>query len=272
MELARSISTDICPYEKNRCYSIQSSNRDISSDLARHEISFNPRENLSSQSKNNVDDTSDCLNRNQILSECKPLRIMTWNINGLGDKIGEEDIQDMIKATDICVFLESKKGPDFVAEIPGYICKNFSRNKPVKNRNHYAGGILIFVSEINKSLVQFDSVSEHIVWVTIKSGVILPTLPLHIGFVYIPPINSSGNDKSIDYYDTLYNEIAIRRATGQVALCGDFNGRTSNIVGYVKDTNDTEFCYDSINNTFNTLGYRTKNDKSSSNTNFDHCY
>ena len=212
----------------------------------KNKVDPSPLNTIKTAINSNIDSIHQTSEINRKKSRLKQFRIMTWNINGIGNKLGENDILDMIKDTDMCVILESKKGPEWDINIPGYICKNFPRKKTVKNGNHYAGGIVVLISQTYKKQVQFHTKSEHIVWATLKAGLFFPDGPLHIGFVYIPPENSSGNDPNTNYFDILYNEIANRKASGHVALCGDFNGRTSNLVGYLKDVNDDEFCFDLI--------------------------
>ena len=73
------------------------------------------------------------------------IRIVTWNINGLGDKLG--DVQNLIKSYDIIVLLETMKGATFVANYPVYCCWHFVRAARHQNARRNSGGFLVMVKE-----------------------------------------------------------------------------------------------------------------------------
>ena len=108
------------------------------------------------------------------------LRIIYWNINGIGEKLKDEDVQALIKRHEIVVFAETKKGPNYIPNIPGYKAKHISRKYKHPKSNRYDGGILVMVAESVLSYVKVELSMEHLVWVSINRS-------HHIGFVYIPP-------------------------------------------------------------------------------------
>ena len=161
---------------------------------------------------------------------------MVWNINALGDKLGEDDIQEIIKKNDINVFLESMKDKDFDIDIPGFLCKNFPRKT---NRNKkISGGIVVLLSEKLGKLINFTCNNDCIVWATITNPD--NNCLIHMGFIYIPPTNSSYSSK--DVFGELENEISIKKATGRVLLAGDFNSRMpANFKDYVMNLDDYNY-------------------------------
>ena len=55
------------------------------------------------------------------------IRVLSWNINGLGDKMTDPDLFIFICNYDIIFFIETMKGNDFTLAIPGYKFHRISR-------------------------------------------------------------------------------------------------------------------------------------------------
>ena len=55
------------------------------------------------------------------------LRILSWNINGLGDTMGYREIHAITKSCDIVAFPETMKGAHFIQNFPGYQSFHFPR-------------------------------------------------------------------------------------------------------------------------------------------------
>ena len=163
------------------------------------------------------------------------IRIVTWNINGLGDKLGDIDVQNLIKSYEIIVLLETMKGATFVANYPGYCCWHFARVARHKNAKRNSGGFLVMLKEKLAKLSHVSKKSDDVVWVTLRAR---GNAQCHAGFVYIPPMSSSLNVDECPF-EILPSEIIERRATGSIFLAGDFNSRTGNLTD-ISDTIDFE--------------------------------
>ena len=57
------------------------------------------------------------------------LSVLSWNMNGMGDKLGISDLHDIIKSHDILRFVETMKSDTFRPQIPGYQTYHFAHLK-----------------------------------------------------------------------------------------------------------------------------------------------
>ena len=155
------------------------------------------------------------------------ITIMVWNIHGLSDKLGECDVQKMVNEHDIVGILETKKGIDFKIDYPGYNCYPFARKNKHDNAKSYSGGFLIMVSKKLKGVKVIQQTSEYVVWINISFTNKGKAQMLNLGIIYVSPQYSTYKGES-DFFDSLSNEIVGKMTHGPIALCGDFNARTSN--------------------------------------------
>ena len=183
-----------------------------------------------------------------------------WNINGLGDKLKEYDVIHLIKSHDIIGIVETKKGDSTKFNLPGYTAYHFSRPYKHKKAKRFDGGILILISKnLSEITVEKHQSCEAVAWVTIKFRDNSKDKQLSIGFVYIPPIESTYK-KAAKFHEDLLDEIQERMVKGQVIIAGDLNSRSSNLLDYVSSDGDgIDFpCLtcprDNVDTTVNTYG------------------
>ena len=163
---------------------------------------------------------------------------MCWNINGLGDKLGYPEIQTIMCAHDIVVYLETMKDSNFDLVYPGYQCFHYvGKEKTGKAKRPWAG-ILVMISNNCAQYVTVTDSSDIMVWLTVhnpRGG------NIHLGFFYIPQEGSSHSDPSIDYFQSMQDHVMKYSKTGEVLLCGDFNARTGSLCDYVPNCNIEDY-------------------------------
>ena len=74
------------------------------------------------------------------------ISVLSWNINGLGNKMTLLDLVAFIRNYDIIFVIETMKGNDFKLAIPGYKLHHVSRKHKHKNTCRASGGIGILIS------------------------------------------------------------------------------------------------------------------------------
>ena len=148
---------------------------------------------------------------------------LTWNINGIADKLGDPDIHTFIKKYDVIALLETMKDKHYEIDIPGFINWHFARESRHKNAKRASGGFLVLVKQHLNQYISVEQTNQYVVWLSFKSHPII-----HIGFVYIPPIGTTSTRDTCPF-DDLQDEIVSKRCTGQVYISGDFNSRTAEI-------------------------------------------
>ena len=149
--------------------------------------------------------------------------LLTWNINGIADKLGDPDIHTLIKKYDVIALLETMKDKHYEIDIPGFINWHFARESRHKNAKRASGDFLVLVKQHINKYISVEQTNQYVVWLSFKSHPII-----HIGFVYIPPIGTTSTRDTCPF-DDLQDEIVSKRCTGQVYISGDFNSRTAEI-------------------------------------------
>ena len=159
------------------------------------------------------------------------VKILCWNINGLGDKLGFQDLHTVIKSHDIIAFVETMKGKHFQQYFPGYQCSHFPRVMKHRCAKRDSGGMLILVSDALHKYVRVTRESDSLVWLQLQGKCLSLPYDVNIGVVYIPPEGSPYADT--DDLGHLCEAIRNKSKSGRVFICGDTNARTSEIIDHV---------------------------------------
>ena len=93
------------------------------------------------------------------------IRVLSWNINGLGNKMTDPDLFTFIRNYDIIFFIETMKGNDFTLSIPGYKFHHVSRKLKHKNACRASGRIGILIANKYANLTRI----EYLVWLTLAT-------------------------------------------------------------------------------------------------------
>ena len=153
------------------------------------------------------------------------IRVLSWNINGLGNKMTDPDLFTFISNYDIIFFIETMKGNDFTLAIPGYKFHHVSRKLKHKNACRASGGIGILISNKHADLTRINYTYDYLVWLTLATDCCQKNIK--IGCTYIPPENLTYVGVRNDYFTMLEEEVARYIETHHILLCGDFKSRTS---------------------------------------------
>lgn len=159
---------------------------------------------------------------------------LAWNINGISDKLGDPDVQEIIKSHHIVVLTETQKGKSYKVNFPGYYTKHFARKTIHPKAKRASGGMLVLISnKINKHVKIMKQTNEFIIWIQIKAE---KNKTLYIGAVYVSPEESSYKSRD-NFFECLQKDIDCRWDKGMIALMGDFNARTSNLTETLDSNN-----------------------------------
>ena len=172
--------------------------------------------------------------------ESKSLRIITWNINGTGNKhskLYEEDVQELLfGSNDVVILTEThaKNNLNF-EDIPFFTYYNYPRKFVHRNSPCPSGGIGIFIRDTILDGIEIYSNDESIVWVIFKSGFFGWEKDTLLACVYFTPENSSyltSTNVNTNYFYILRNEVSKHIDKGNILICGDLNAR----MGQKQDT------------------------------------
>ena len=97
------------------------------------------------------------------------IRVLSWNINGLGNKMTDPDLFTFIRNYDITFFIETMKGNYFTLAIPGYKFHNVSRKLKHKNACRASAGIGILISNKYANSTRIDHTYDYLVWLTLAT-------------------------------------------------------------------------------------------------------
>ena len=170
------------------------------------------------------------MNTEVINHQVSEIRVLSWNINGLGNKMADLDLFPFIRDYDIIFLTETMKSNDYTLLLPGYQFHRVSRKFKHENASRDSGGIGILVANKFEKHTRIDSTSyDHLVLLTITTEYYQKNIK--IGCAYIPSENSTYVGLRNDYFTMLEEEVARNTDSHRIILCGDFNSST----GYAPD-------------------------------------
>ena len=119
------------------------------------------------------------------------LKLVSWNIRGLGDKLMDPDVQTYLFQNHIVIIYETMKYDDYFINIPGYTFHHYARRNTNPRAHRASGGIGIFISNKIKDGITIFTTNEVIVWIKICSRYFVVNEDIYIGCVYISPEGST---------------------------------------------------------------------------------
>ena len=97
------------------------------------------------------------------------IRKLSWNINGLGNKMADPDLLEFIREYDIIFLTETMKGNDYTLVLPEYQFYHVSGSFKHKNASRASGGIGILKANKFEKHTRIDSTYDHLVWLTVTT-------------------------------------------------------------------------------------------------------
>ena len=86
------------------------------------------------------------MNTEVINDQVGEIRVLSWNINGLGNKLADPDLLAFIREYDIIFLTETMKSNDYTLVSPGYQFHHVSRTFKHKNASRASSCIGILVA------------------------------------------------------------------------------------------------------------------------------
>ena len=81
------------------------------------------------------------MNTEVINDQVGEIRVLSWNINGLGNKMADPVLLAFIREYDMVFLTETMKSNDYTLVLPGYHFHYVSRTFKHKNASRASGGI-----------------------------------------------------------------------------------------------------------------------------------
>ena len=161
------------------------------------------------------------------------LKIMVWNIHGLGDKLKDADFLQCISKYDLVIFLETMKLDTYSPDTGKFVYKHFQRHYQHPRARKPAGGIAVLIKSCyeNDCTVKIVKNSDFTVWIQIKQN----NHKLFLAAVYIPPLDSCSTISSFqnnNAFNLIQEEITHFNKKGNIAICGNFNARPGQLSDY----------------------------------------
>ena len=183
------------------------------------------------------------------------LRLGTWNIQGLKGSTSDELFNKFLHKNDIIILTET-----WAEEGLAISEKEFYNFHSIRKRHARAkrssGGISILIRRAlrttvgNKIAIKIIKESSNIVWIQICKEAFGIPVDIFIGAVYLPPQNSTINQKSdSDPFQAIESDVIQFKNKGEVILLGDFNARTACLKDFTNEdiNNFVHGCVDSDN-------------------------
>ena len=120
---------------------------------------------FSHKNDHHIADVNRVINNDQV----SKIRVLSWNNNGLGNKMTYPDLFTFIRIYNILFFIETVKRNDFTLAIPGYKFHHVSRKLKHKNACRASGGIGIHISNKYANLTRIDHTHDYLVWLKLAT-------------------------------------------------------------------------------------------------------
>ena len=152
------------------------------------------------------------------------IRIGSWNVNGLRNKLNDPDFIDMLKEFDICFLQETWMNTDI--QIDSFCSFNLYATR-IHSKGRCSGGMVALVKQNIRKKVKFVGKKEYGIWLKVNKDIINDEKHLYIGGVYIPPSNSKYAPTKP--FESLERDVSDLQATGSILVLGDLNARTGGL-------------------------------------------
>ena len=163
----------------------------------------------------------------------KQLGIMYWNVNGLGDKMGEKDFVDILLRHDVIILSETMKRPSLRVSFPGFVVQNFPHSTHHRCKKRTPGGFIVFIRDELYKNVKVVKVKDHVIWICLSNKLVDSDKDLYLGAVYIPHEHSKVRLNGENYFDMLADDISKYRNTSNTLLIGDWNARVAQLKDHI---------------------------------------
>ena len=120
------------------------------------------------------------------------ISIVSWNINGINNKINDPNFRELIEAHDVIFILETwlDKSNENIA-INGYFSLNVSQSNRHKNAKRNSGGISVFIrNELKSQIKVIKTTAEHFIWLKIDKSLTGFSQDTYCCGAYIQPKHS----------------------------------------------------------------------------------
>ena len=170
----------------------------------------------------------------------KSISVVYWNVNGLGDMLGEPDVISLLNKYDVIVMSETMKRPTFKVSFTGYTSYHYPHERQSFYKNRAPGGFIVLVKNLIANKCVIVKQDAHVVWLHLKHAS-KRSNDYFIGCVYLP--HEKSTLKKIDHFESLQNDVLNFKSKGNVIIFGDTNSRTGNLDDYTSSSSHDNMNY-----------------------------
>ena len=164
------------------------------------------------------------------------LSFMTWNIQGVKQKLQDIDFLNTIYPNDFVALEESwlDTVDDFSLAEFSYFRSDRKRSKAA--RRNSGGVVLLFKHKYINGLQKLKTEMNDIIWVKLDKLFFNLEKDIYICVAYLSPENSSiFKDKTNSLFEDIEKEVSKYCYDGDVIIMGDLNARTGRLKDYISD-------------------------------------
>ena len=176
---------------------------------------------------------------------------MSWNIQGLYEKLSFDAIGSLISPYDIIFLSETWCHPDQNITLPNYDVINMPRHFNHPNAPHCFGGMIALIkSDISKGIHVIAKQCDHMCILMLDKSFFKLCTNYYIIGVYFNPYESTYKCETCsgDYFNQLESFISSHEDEGEFMISGDLNARTGLVPDYIEPeiisftTDSDDFC------------------------------
>ena len=163
--------------------------------------------------------------------------IITWNVNGLGEKKKDQEFLNIITRYDMICLMETWSSVRTNVKLSGYEKPLHRYRHKRRKKGRRSGGLLLYYKKhLAAGIKEIPKTHEDLLWVKLDKEFFSFISDVYLCTAYIAPQYSTTTNAA---FLQMEKDAARFSKLGDIALFGDFNARTSNLKDYIEnDTRD----------------------------------
>lgn len=153
------------------------------------------------------------------------IKIGTWNVNGLGKKLKDEDVVKYVNSVDFVAVVETWTTVRSNVNFSGYSSIHKMRRRQKKRGRPNGGILLLYKTKYGKFVTQLPSDHDDLLIVKIDKEAIGHSKDLIMFITYVTPKTSANQNM----FEILESNLVRYKELGETIILGDFNARTGTL-------------------------------------------
>ena len=171
------------------------------------------------------------------------LKLISWNVNGLGEKRQDPDFIEMFSNYDMVCLTETWSSVRTNIKLKGFENPLHRFRYKRRKKGRRSGGILVyFKKHIAQGIKEMPKTHDDLLWLKLEKQFFSFDKDVFLCVAYIPPVAGQSISTA---FSQMERDIARFSKLGEIFLSGDFNARTGTLKDYICDDQPDKYIQNS---------------------------